>query len=93
MKRPVIMCLGIWFLSAVGVWAQEPRLSDDTQACLECHTMVYPGSVEDWRKGRMARITPAEAIKKSQAIAADKMKDVMGGMGGLGGPGGKIQIP
>jgi DNA-binding protein YbaB len=26
-----------------------------------------------------------KAIKKSQAIAADKMKDVMGGMGGLFG--------
>ncbi|MFH1410118.1 MAG: YbaB/EbfC family nucleoid-associated protein [Patescibacteria group bacterium] len=28
-----------------------------------------------------------KAIKKSQAIAADKMKDVMGGMGGLLGGG------
>lgn len=28
-----------------------------------------------------------KAIKKSQAIAADKMKDVMGGMGGMFGGG------
>jgi hydroxylamine dehydrogenase len=78
MKRPVMMCLGIWFLSAVGVWAQGPRLSDDTQACLECHETVYPGSVENWRKGRMARITPAEAAERppvQRRVSFDRIPD------------------
>ena len=43
--------------------------------------------------GDLSRISKAfveasnKAIKKSQMIAADKMKDVMGGMGGLFGGG------
>ena len=51
--------------------------------------------VPDALSGDTKRISKAfveasnKAIKKSQMIAADKMKDVMGGMGGLFGGGEK----
>ncbi len=40
--------------------------------------------------GQDVVIAMNKAIQKSQAIAADKMKEIMGGMG-LGGPGGAPQ--
>jgi len=77
MKQMATMSLMVLLLAA-GSWAKEAPISEDTQACLECHATVHAGSLEDWKKGRMARITPAEAMKKPQAerrVSFDHLSD------------------
>lgn len=37
-------------------------ISGDSQACLDCHTTIHPGIVEDWKKSRHARGTPGKAM-------------------------------
>lgn len=64
-KEVLISC--VFLLFATGSWAGEPSISEDTRACLECHATVHPGRLEDWKRGRMATITPAEAMKKPEA--------------------------
>lgn len=61
-------------------------ISDDSQACIECHQMVTPGIVADWKKSRHSKITPAEGMKKeklahrvsSEKIPAGLSKTVVG---------------
>jgi len=38
--------------------------SQETQACIGCHSQVTPGIVKDWLTSRHSKITPSEAIKK-----------------------------
>jgi len=45
----------------------DNKVSEDTEACLECHASTHPGVVADWEKSRMTRITPAEDPKKDRA--------------------------
>ncbi len=40
-----------------------PVVSEDTQACLDCHSLATPGIVADWRRSRMSRHTPAMGLK------------------------------
>jgi len=42
----------------------EPKISNETQECIDCHTAIHPGIVSSWEKSRHSKITPAEAIKK-----------------------------
>lgn len=44
--------------------AETIRLSQQTQACIGCHSMITPGIVEDWRSSRHSRTIPSEAMKK-----------------------------
>jgi hydroxylamine dehydrogenase len=78
MKRTAMISALVFLFLATGNWAQKPSVSEDTQACLECHASVYPGSLEDWKRGRMARVTPAEAMKKPLAerrVSFDNIPD------------------
>lgn len=52
-------------LSMIGFWLQadsEAPVSEETEACLECHATTHPGLVANWRAGRHARITPKQAM-------------------------------
>ena len=53
-------------LAAVAASAKtaEPALSQNTQACLECHRLFTPGIVADWKLSRHAQTTPAAALAK-----------------------------
>lgn len=51
-------------LLTLGGPALSAEVSDDTDACLACHSSVTPGIVADWEKSRHARTTPEEALKK-----------------------------
>jgi len=53
------------FLSAQVALGAGGRISKDTKACIECHSSVHPWIVAGWRKSRMAKVTPAEALKKT----------------------------
>jgi hypothetical protein len=39
-------------------------ISEDTEACIECHSSVSPGIVADWKKSRMAMVTPRQATAR-----------------------------
>lgn len=39
------------------------NISQETQACITCHTAYTPGIVRDWRLSRHANTTPEEALK------------------------------
>ncbi len=58
----VLMSLG---LSQTKNQKTSVTLSDETQACIDCHRGVTPGIVEDWLTSRHAQTTPAEALKKT----------------------------
>jgi len=54
------------FLQPGWVGAQEPPLSDLTQECISCHSLIHPALVSDWKRSRHATVTPAEALKKPE---------------------------
>jgi hypothetical protein len=49
--------------TAVG---ENSKISEDTQACIDCHASVTPGIVAAWKKSRMAQVTP-------QKLTLDKL--------------------
>ena len=58
-----VLLLGIVFFSAVASPVWGAPLSEDSEACLDCHVAVTPGIAAGWKKGRMARVTPDAAMK------------------------------
>jgi len=57
--------------------AASARISEATEACLECHGSVTPGIVGDWQRSRHASVTPEEGIraeKLSRRISADSVE-------------------
>jgi len=63
MKKFIFFLLMV-FVSAPVALGADGKISEDTQACLECHASAHPGIVADWKKSRMTKITPVEALKK-----------------------------
>lgn len=45
-------------------FSQKIQISDDTQTCLDCHSTLHPGIVEDWKRSTHAKTSPSEALKK-----------------------------
>jgi len=41
-----------------------PKVSNATEICLTCHSVIHPGIVADWQRSAHAMVTPAEALKK-----------------------------
>src|SRR4030067_892594 len=65
-RLPSILLAGISVLvTAVPAFA-APAQSGPTQDCIGCHASVTPGIVADWERSRHARVTPAEAVERSQ---------------------------
>ena len=58
-----VLLLGILFFSSVASPVLGAPLSEDSEACLDCHVAVTPGIAAGWKEGRMARITPDAAMK------------------------------
>jgi cytochrome c553 len=42
--------------------AVEVKVSEASQACIECHRVIHPGIVGDWERSRHSRLTPKEAM-------------------------------
>jgi len=63
-----------------GQAAPAAPLSEATQACLDCHNEATPGIVADWKRGRMAQKTPAQALKEPQAQRRVSAKDIPAGL-------------
>jgi hypothetical protein len=64
MKKWVIVLCGAVFFLLTSKAHTAAVISENTQACLECHREVTPGIVGDWKKSRHAKITLADALKK-----------------------------
>ena len=77
------LCIGLFMflLSAqVAVGANE-RISEESRACIECHSSVNPGIVADWQKSRMARVTPKAArsmVLKKRRVSFDTVPEGLG---------------
>ena len=81
MKRFMFFLLMI-FLSAPVPLEASDTISEDTEACLECHASTHPGIISDWKKSRMSKVTPAEAMKKvelERRISVKKLPDGLAG--------------
>ncbi|MFH2220197.1 MAG: multiheme c-type cytochrome [Pseudomonadota bacterium] len=67
----------LWVLSsAAATAAEEARISDATQECLDCHSVFHPGIVQDWRNSRHARTTPKQAMTQSGPALKVSSKNV-----------------
>jgi len=40
----------------------EVPISEATADCIDCHSIVHPGIVNDWQNSLHAKITPKEAL-------------------------------
>ena len=58
----VALLVGIFvFNAANGIPADLP-VSEATAECLECHSAIHPGIVNDWQNSRHSRVTPKQAM-------------------------------
>ena len=64
-KVLTVTVLTVMFLTAVPGISRAAQISSDTEDCIGCHEEATPGIVADWRRSRMARVTPGEALKKA----------------------------
>lgn len=63
MNRTTILLLFVaGFSTLTLVAADDPAISEATEACLMCHEAIHPGIVSGWRASRHAKITPGEAM-------------------------------
>ncbi len=63
MKLILLLVAAASFFPAYGdIAAAEVKVSEATQACIECHRVVHPGIVADWQRSRHAAVTPKEAL-------------------------------
>ncbi len=83
MKRVLYGILIIIFLIPVVLFAQQstkkpspPPISQETQACLDCHKTYTPGIVEDWLKSRHSKTLPSSALKKPERTRRISAKKV-----------------
>jgi cytochrome c553 len=53
---------GSVFLHVGAIDAAEVKVSEATQACIECHRVIHPGIVEGWQRSRHSAISPKEAM-------------------------------
>jgi hydroxylamine dehydrogenase len=81
MKRWLFTLLMVFFPTQVAIGASG-RISEDTRACIECHSSLHPGIVADWKESRMAKISPVEALKRpglERRISVEKVAESLAG--------------
>lgn len=67
MKAKQILLLAILNSLIIGAKLEqknEKPISDETRACLDCHSTIHPGIVSSWEKSRHSKFTPKEALEK-----------------------------
>lgn len=82
-------CLRLALLSFVisvapvqGLCSGKVPVSEATQECLACHVTVTPTIVEDWKRSRHSRVTPAQGLEKpelNRRISALKVPEQLAG--------------
>ncbi|MEJ5306639.1 MAG: multiheme c-type cytochrome [Ignavibacteria bacterium] len=81
-----LILLSLIITSNYPVKKQELKLSDETQECINCHSVIHPGIVASWEKSRHSKITPEDAITKTKlerrvsfTTIEEKLKNVVVG--------------
>ena len=80
--RKILVAISLSVLAAGSAGAGEAPVSEETEACLECHASIHPGIVAEWHKSRHAMTTPAEALKRpklARRVSTEKVPDKLGG--------------
>ena len=75
-KYLLIMGVLLW-ISNVAMAAEVP-VSDATSECLGCHSIVHPGIVDSWKKGRHAKVTPKAAMMvkgQERKVSSEKVPE------------------
>jgi cytochrome c553 len=57
-----LVVAGSVFLHVGALAAPAVKVSEATQACIECHKSIHPGIVADWQRSRHSQVTPREAM-------------------------------
>jgi hydroxylamine dehydrogenase len=73
-----IIALAICFIPQRSDSQTKLPISENTEACLTCHSQLHPGIVAEWKKSRHANSTPGEALKKQtleRRISNEKFPD------------------
>lgn len=63
--------------------ASAPRISKETQECLNCHSQYTPGLVQDWSHSLHSQVTPEEALKKrpqERRVSSENIPDALKGV-------------
>jgi len=63
-------------------FAQSEKISDDSQACIDCHTTIHPGIVEDWKSSRHSKTTLNTALTKELLSRRVSVKELPTGNDG-----------
>ena len=50
--KVLFFCLLIFSVFETGVGGTQVPVSEDTEACIDCHILIHPGIVSDWEKGK-----------------------------------------
>jgi hydroxylamine dehydrogenase len=66
LKFLFVLSLAFLITSSTPFNQNESKISDETQECINCHSVIHPGIVSSWEKSRHSKINPADAIKKSE---------------------------
>ena len=84
---PGVLSAAVFLFGSLGLI--EPvaaQISGDTEACIDCHSVVTPGIVADWQKSRHFKVSPAEGLLKDKrqrristdAVTGDLAETVVG---------------
>ena len=65
MKKIIFLILILGIFSLLYPQTEIP-ISDDTEACIECHESVSPGIVNDWKNSRHSKISLTQAFTKKK---------------------------
>jgi len=63
---------------AKSISPKNPKISSETEACIECHSSLTPGIVQEWATSRHALTISTEALSKpalERRISASKLPD------------------
>jgi len=65
-RKGWIFCFGIFIglLTPLTHAQVQQNISENTEACLSCHSQLHPGIVAEWKKSRHANTTPMEGLKR-----------------------------
>jgi hydroxylamine dehydrogenase len=66
MKKAILIALLLVFLFAGLAIGADAPISDDTQACIDCHASIAPNIVSSWKKSIHSKVTPAQGLKKDK---------------------------
>lgn len=73
-----IILVSFVLLASARFGEAQLKTSENTEACLSCHSQLHPGIVAEWKKSLHAQITLTEAIKKpklERRVSIQKVPD------------------